>query len=67
MKTYLELPHMLPVTVRTAGEPDKVWIEQTDPYDDEPDAVLIDRAQVRQVIEALEQYLADNPQIGMGP
>ena len=59
MKTYLELPHMLPVTVRTASEPEQVWIEQPDPDDDEPDAVLVHREQVPAVIAALQAYLVD--------
>ena len=52
---------MLPVTVRTASNPEQVWIEQPDPEDDEPDAVLLHREQVRSVINALEEFLADPP------
>ena len=59
MKTYLELPHMLPVTVRTDSDPGRVWIEQPDPDDDEPDAVLVHREQVPAVIAALQAYLVD--------
>jgi hypothetical protein len=59
MKTYLELPHMLPITVRST-EGDKLWIEQ--PGADEEDCtdqILVHKDQVRSIIEALQAYLAD--------
>lgn len=57
-EVYLELPHMLPVTVR--GSEDQVWIEQPGADDEvNPDAVLIHEDQVPDVIDALKRYLKD--------
>ena len=56
MKTYLDLPAMLDVTI-TASD-GKIFIAQI--IDEDTDAtVVVDYSQVREVIEALQQYLVD--------
>jgi hypothetical protein len=63
VKTYLELPHMLPVTIKSGSDMDHIWIVQPAPegYEDVgADEILLDRSQVRDVIKALKAYLQDS-------